>query len=330
MKMSKKREFVKNAFTKNIGLKVFSIVLAALIWLVIVNISDPVKTVTISDIPIEIRDAYSLAKRNLVYDVTSKKTVKITVSGKRSVISDLSAEDFTASASLKEVSLVDSAPVEVKANKRSINNSITISSKSVNTVTVKVEKLKTITYPIEVKFVGEPEGGYVASANGMSFKEVKVEAPKSVHKKIGTIAAICDVDDAHKDFDKKCVIKALDKKGKELKVKHIYYDKDKVRVYVHMKQEKTVPVSVSTPGKPKKGYKVSSIKLSKEEVILVGEAEYLDKIERIDITDKINLSGKKDTITVEFDLNKYIPANITLLDEPKIAVTIEIKKKKKR
>ena len=111
--------------------------------------------------------------------------------------------------------------------------------------------------------------------------------------------------------------------------RHIYFNKTNVRVYVHLKQEKTVPVSISTPGKPKKGYKVSSIKLSKDKVRLVGEAELLDEIERIDITDQINLSGKKDTITVEFDLNKYIPRDITLLDDPKIGVTIEIKKKKR-
>lgn len=327
--MSRKSEFVKNIFTKNIGLKVFSIVLAALIWLVIVNISDPVKTVTVSGIPIQIRDASSLAKRNMVYDVTSKKTVKITVSGKRSVISDLTEDDFTAFASLKEVSIVDSAPVEVVANKRSINNAITISSKSVNSVTVKVEKLKTMTYPLDVKFKGKPEGGYVASANGMSFKEVKVEAPKSIHKKIGSVVAVCDVEDAHKDFDRKCRIRALDKNGHLMDTRHIYFNKTNVRIYVHLKQEKTVPVSISTPGKPKKGYKVSSIKLSKDKVRLVGEAELLDEIERIDITDQINLSGKKDTITVEFDLNKYIPRDVTLLDDPKIGVTIEIKKKKR-
>ena len=72
---------IKDAFTKNIGLKIIAIVIGAIIWLAIVNTSDPSKTVTVHNIPITITNENAILKKGLVYDVTSKQDVAVTVSG---------------------------------------------------------------------------------------------------------------------------------------------------------------------------------------------------------------------------------------------------------
>ena len=324
----KNREVIKNAFTRNLGLKLISIFVAAIIWVVIVNISDPVKTVTISNIPIQIKNESSLAKKNMVYDVTSKKNVRINVTGKRSAVSDLDETDFVATASLKELSIMNAAPVKVKAVKASVAKSVDISSMSVNTVNVKIEKLKKVTYPLTVKFKGEAEGGYVPSVSSVNYNEIVVKAPESVHENIDSVIAECKLDGESKDFSRRCNIKAITKSQKTVKSNHMTFNRSSVKVYVHVKQEITIPINLATPGEPKKGYKVSSIKMSKDKVTLVGDSEKLDNIERLDVNDSIDLSGKDKTTKVEIDLNKYVPEGASIVGEHKIIVTIKIKKKK--
>ena len=64
----------------------------------------------------------------MVYNVKSEQYLNITVSGKRSIVSNLSAEDFRATASLKELSKVNSIPVDVTTKNASLGRKITIDS----------------------------------------------------------------------------------------------------------------------------------------------------------------------------------------------------------
>lgn len=83
---------IKASLTNNVGIKVIAVVIAALIWLMIVNISDPEKTVIIYNIPINVTHEEVITDMNMVYDSDKNATVNITVSGKRSVVSKLFRE----------------------------------------------------------------------------------------------------------------------------------------------------------------------------------------------------------------------------------------------
>ena len=259
---------IKDAFTKNIGLKIAALILGTIIWLAVVNTSDPSTTVTVHNIPITITNQNSITKKGMVFDVTSKQKVDVTVSGNRSVVSGLTADDFKATASLKELSMVKAAPVTVKLKDRSIARRVNIISQDVNTVTIDINKVIKEKYPVEVQFEGEPAEGYVAKVKSLSFNNVLVKASETSNKKIDKVVAVCDTDGADEDFSKTCTLKFIDKDGKTIKPKHAKLYKKKVKVYVHLSQEKEVPISIDTVGKPKKGYTKKSIELTPDKVKL--------------------------------------------------------------
>ena len=184
---------IKDAFTKNIGLKIVALILGSIIWLAVVNTSDPSTTVTVHNIPITITNQKAITKQGLVYDVTSKQKVDVTVSGNRSVVSGLTADDFKATASLKELSMVKAAPVTVKLKDRSNARRVNILSQDVNTVTIDINKVVKEKYPVEVKFIGKPAEGYVAKIKSMSFNNVLVKASEAAHKKIDKVVAKVDI-----------------------------------------------------------------------------------------------------------------------------------------
>lgn len=318
---------IKDAFTKNLGLKIIALVVGAIIWLAIVNTSDPAKTVTVHNIPITITNENSITKKGLVYDVTTKQDVDVTVSGNRSVVSGLTADDFKATASLKELSMVKAAPVTVRLKDRSIARRVDIISQNVNTVTIDVNKVIKEKYPVEVQFKGEPAEGYVAKVESLSFNNVLVKASETSNKEIDKVVAVCDTDGAEEDFSKTCKLVFIDKDGKTIKPKHADLYKKKVKVFVHLSQEKEVPISLDTVGKPKKGYKKKSIELSPDKVKLVGEAKKLKEVEQLNITDPIDISGATSNIERVINLDKYVDEGLQIDGSHTVKVKINIVKK---
>ena len=86
----------QNLINNNIGMKVLSVFIAVLIWLLVANINDPVRTERFSDIPVTIINESALTDLGYAYEVVEGSEVSITVEGKRSILSDMSASDFQA------------------------------------------------------------------------------------------------------------------------------------------------------------------------------------------------------------------------------------------
>ena len=131
--MKKMLTKLKMSLTNNIGLKFLAVLIALVLWLAIVNVNDPEKTITVSNIPISVTNENAITSRDMVYNVKSEQYLNITVSGKRSIVSNLSAEDFRATASLKELSKVNSIPVDVTTKNASLGRKITIVKQSAQT-----------------------------------------------------------------------------------------------------------------------------------------------------------------------------------------------------
>ena len=298
---------IKASLTNNVGIKVIAVVIAALIWLMIVNISDPEKTVIIYNIPINITHEEVITDMNMVYNSDKNATVNITVSGKRSVVSQLSAEDFTATASLKELSKVNAVPVQVSAVQNYIGRKITIEKQSKQTLEVSIEQVKKQKYSVSVEYSGSPEEGYVAGGYNLSKSIVTVEAPESLLDKIDRVVARCDIDGENTDFTTKSRLYVYDKHDNILKSEKIKLSSKRVSVSVTILNEKQVPIETPSIGVPEEGYHVGKVTVSPENITLVGKKEVLDTVEKLVISDTINISGKTTDTVEKINIRKYLP-----------------------
>lgn len=305
--MKKAMMKIKASLTNNVGIKVIAVVIAALIWLMIVNISDPEKTVVIYNIPINITHEEVITDMNMVYNSDKNATVNITVSGKRSVVSKLSAEDFTATASLKELSKVNAIPIQVSAVQNYTGRRITIEKQSKQTLEVSIEQVKKQKYSISVEYNGSPEEGYVAGGYTLSKNMVTVEAPESLLDKIDRVVARCDIDGENEDFTTKSRLYVYDKHDNILKSDKIKLSSKRVSVSVTILNEKQVPIETPSVGTPETGYHVGKVTVSPENITLIGKKEVLDTVEKLVISDTINISGKTTDTVEKINIRKYLP-----------------------
>ena len=328
--MKKMLTKLKMSLTNNIGLKFLAVLIALVLWLAIVNVNDPEKTITVSNIPISVTNESAITSRDMVYNVKSEQYLNITVSGKRSIVSNLSAEDFRATASLKELSKVNSIPVDVTAKNASLGRKITIVKQSAQTSLVDVENLEEKDFTdLVVEYTGKVADGYVAGLSSMSTDEVTVKAPTSIIDKIKKVAVRCSLDGTNTNISKKCPVILYDKNNKEIKSDEIELSDKKIRVNVNVLRAKQVPISTINKdelGKPADGYVVDDVILSSDSITVYGSEESLDSIESLDIQDDIDVSDAKGDVTQNIDVTGKLPKGLSVSGESTITVKVLIKK----
>lgn len=328
--MKKMLTKLKMSLTNNIGLKFLAVLIALVLWLAIVNVNDPEKTITVSNIPISVTNESAITSRDMVYNVKSEQYLNITVSGKRSIVSNLSAEDFRATASLKELSRVNSIPVDVTTKNASLGRKITIVKQSAQTILVDVENVEEKDFTdLVVEYTGKVADGYVAGLSSMSTDEVTVKAPTSIIDKIKKVAVRCSLDGTNTNISKKCPVILYDKNDKEIKSDEIELSDKKIRVNVNVLRAKQVPISTINKdelGKPADGYVVDDVILSSDSITVYGSEESLDSIESLDIQDDIDVSDAKGDVTQNIDVTGKLPKGLSVSGESTITVKVLIKK----
>ena len=105
---------MKKKITNNLGLKLLSLFLAFFLWLLVVNISNPIISGT-EEVPVEIKNEGVLTAAGLTYEIVGKSTV--TVNYRVHILDEykISSSDFKAYIDLENLYDVTGAvPVEVE------------------------------------------------------------------------------------------------------------------------------------------------------------------------------------------------------------------------
>ena len=101
---------IKRILTSNLGLKIVSVLVACMMWIFVVNVDDPEKVQSFSDVKVEIRnsDCFGVDKTFSVQEDTDK--VKVWVKARESVLNKLQSKDFKVVADMRNVTLGNAVP----------------------------------------------------------------------------------------------------------------------------------------------------------------------------------------------------------------------------
>ena len=85
----------KYKFTDNLGLKIIAVIFAAFLWLIVVNLDNPVSTQTFSEVPVTIINEDIILSAGDTYQVLGEEKVSVVVSATRQVRQKLTKEDMS-------------------------------------------------------------------------------------------------------------------------------------------------------------------------------------------------------------------------------------------
>ncbi len=236
---------MKAKLTNNLTFKLLSVFFAVVLWLLVMNLEDPDKTVTIRNVAVTILNEEAITGDNQVYEIKSGDTCDIIVTGPRSIVDSLTADDFVAKVDFTEISQTNAIPIVVSLSEENqkYQNRLNITQQT-HTMRISVEKVISKEYEIKLQYDGKLSQNYVMNNPVMSYETVTITASESIISSIEEVRAIIDISNVSEDLDKDVTLTLYNASGKELK----YTDKDidlnveKVNVKIKIYTVKEIPV----------------------------------------------------------------------------------------
>lgn len=306
--------------TKDFTIKVFSVVLAFVLWLYVMSEENPEIPYEINNVPVKLININTLEKKGLALVDEKNYTVNLKVSGRRSDVLNIAAQNISAVADLSRVTSngTNVIPISIEGLPRNV----TLVSANPSEIKVDIDNIAKVQMPVNIKVTGNVMDGYAMQSAVPKPGEVFISGPETKINMVKNVVAQVNVSYKKEDIKISVPAIAVDKDGRE--VKGVSINPNFIEVNIPVNRSIRVPVNAKIFGKPQNGYDIASINVLPEYVYITGDDSVLNAIKSIS-TKQIDISGKDGPVTenVPFDL----PDGIKLVKSDNAAkVYIDIQK----
>ncbi len=319
---------MKNLFTKNIGLKIISILAAFVLWLVVVNVDDPVISKTYTSVPVEILNPEVLTDQGKCYEVTDDSaTINVVVTAHRSVIEGMSRDYIRATADLKQLTSYDTVPIEVRSTRYSDRiESVTTRNQNIKLL---IEKIVNKEVSVSVGYEGEPAEGYILAGVDNALSTITVSGPESIISRVAKVMASADISGIDSDFTVSEPLYAYDADNLLIEDERIQLSRTVTEIKYLINATKTIPITSGFSGNPAAGFGTTgSVITDPSSVLIAGRGENFVDMEVIYISpDQVSVEGAATDVETVVDISDYLPTGTVFADpefDPNVRVTIGV------
>jgi YbbR domain-containing protein len=239
---------MKNRITRNLSLKILSLLIGIVVWLLVVNLDNPVitKNFILQDVEL-VNEAYIDATGKVALKTGEQTSIRVTVKGARKTVGRLSVADIKATADLQQAVNLDTKPVMIPI-------SVTVTGIVSSNISVWPQNISvTLEDKVSNEFIvavnngeSKPGSGYEVGTQTVSPEKLRVTGPRSLMNKIDKVNVNNNLGGTTSDQTTTGTVVVIDKNGVSHSFdytakKKIPYDGG-VRLY-----EQTPPQSVPTP-----------------------------------------------------------------------------------
>lgn len=322
---------MKKRLLSNWGLKLASILLAFILWIIVVNIDNPVEYREFRNVKVQLVNEQLLTDENQVYEIldSSNYVRKITVYAPKKMIGQITEDDIVAVADFADKTLSDT--IEVKCTVPRYSEDVTEIKVEGNQVKLSVEDKKTKYVDLVVETMGEVRQGYemVESSKRAEFSRITISGAESKVNKVDHAAVIVDISDSAEDLTTTETIRLYDAEGNLIDDSAIRKNASSAKVNISVLATKTVPLSFSAMGEPAQGYMATGIIESDHETVkIAGTSAVLNNVSSIVIPeDQLNITGQTENMMNTIDIRPYLPEGVQLARgsfNGKVSVTVYI------
>ncbi|MDY4813610.1 MAG: CdaR family protein [Ruminococcus sp.] len=306
--------FFSRIFRNKIFLIILSFIISLTVW-VSINMGDYGETsYVVSNIPITINLPENAEKQGLKVFNNEELKGSVTVSGNRSIIGSLTADDIQIVP--EQTDLLTSAgsySLSLVAKKTGASLNYTVDSVSPSTVYIKLDRNRKITQKIEQNISYTIPNGYYGTVL-LSEDEVSISGPETEIKKIDKVVIKGKINkELSSSYKSEYKVKLLDSFGEELtNTDTLSISPSTVTATVSVLQMKEVGVDLSSKNAPTGIDLTEYYTIEPDKISLAGESDDIKNISRI-TTDTIDFSSLKNNdynISKGLDIpNKCIDIN---------------------
>lgn len=311
--------------TKDIAIRVVSVVLAFILWIYVESVKNPYETRIINDVPITVVNTESLAREGYTI-ITYQKTISVSVKGTKKDLDALNSEDLKAEANLGVGSHIRGSNlvlVELKGSPKGIE----IPNQALY-ITAELDEIVQQSFPVKVEPVGTPKQGYSNMDPVVKPSEVLIKGASRYISSINSVVVKPDIKDLSIDTIMSLPVQLLDKDGKPVyegadEASKVDTNPGSVEVTIPIQRAKEVNVNVITTGRLPAGVFEKSISSLPDKVTIVGSEAAVNSINSMD-TVPVSLDNITGSAVRTVKLN--IPSGVKVsgdISEVSVSISVE-------
>lgn len=313
--MNKFKEFI----TKDFGWKLLSVGIATIMWVLVINVNQPIDTRTYYK-KVTVENAHILSSQGLCLadiDEILDTTVTIKIKAQRTALDRLvnsSQSDITATIDASELQVSSpgenlSLPIEINFLGNASVSAYTVLSQSPSNLTIKLEELIEEEKYIDVDISGVVEEEGMLSTPQLNHTVSKVAGASSAVAEVEKVYGVIDGSKVKADGYETVSLKAVDSNG--IEVKNVSISPSSVLVNFYEMMSKDIPVNIGTTGSPKYPYELGEMVLSPSYVKIIGEASLVEKVSSINL-DSVSIANVTNSVSKRFSIKDYLPEGVFL------------------
>ncbi|RHU88168.1 hypothetical protein DXC27_07025 [Ruminococcus sp. OM08-7] len=333
----------KRKITDNIPLKIMSVAVAVVLWLIVVNIDNPIGTnyYTINDVELinkeYVESSDTIGK--MCMPEQNQDSIKIAITASKKIRDKIKVTDISAVADLQQAVSLDTNPVMVPITVTCSvpgvsSNDIKVTPQNLS---VNLDEKETQEFVVNVsRGDTKPGKDYEVGSLTANPEKVRITGPKTLVNKIDKVNATIELDGNTQDFTQDVNLTIIDKNQEALSDSEMnslrIENNAKVVVTARLwKIRQGVGISASYVGTPADGYEVGSVKTVPDTISVAGSIEGLESLAENNnvITipaDSIDISGESKDVEKKISLNNLLPDNVKLTSDSSedVWVTVNI------
>ena len=319
--------------TNNLSLKILSVAIAILIWLLVVNADNPIgtKSFVIGDVQL-LNEAYLDADGKMCMQDDKQESIRVTIKANRKTLDRITASDIKAVADLQQAVSLNTDPVMVPITvscDKVLPDNIEVTPKNLS---IHIEDKDTQEFVVNVTTNNtKPDKGYEVGTLTSNPEKLKITGPTSLINKIDKVNASVDVDGASEDVTEETDVKIIDKNGEEFTDTDMaYLNISKVSVTARLwKVRPEVRIKAEYEGTPADGYEVESISTTPNVISVAGSDEALSALEEQNNTVTIpssatDVSGRDSDYEVKINISDYLSQGLKLTSDSSEDVFVRV------
>lgn len=303
---------MKKWITNNLGLKILALLVSVGLWIIAININDPVSENTYT-VNVSLQNAGVLSSAGKYFEVKDNSDrIKVVIRGTRTALSQFNQADIVATADLSKITEDNLVPIDLSTTKQS-DKIEGIRSES-QYVKLALEDVRRLQMPIEVKVLNDPQDGYILGSTQTSQNVVIISGPESIINQVESAAVEIDVSGATTDVKISLPIHLYSKEDDIIDTTKVNMSVQEISTTASILQKAVVPLIAIPQGTPTQGYVLNGIiEGLPTEITIAGKSNIVSKIPYIDISESLDVNDIYQNTSYEININDYLPDGVSMV-----------------
>lgn len=306
-------------FERNTALKVISIIIAIILWVMSPNNKDPSRDWSYRDVPLKIENREKLSENGLMISSEIPDTYSFDIRAKSSVLKFVDSNKIYGIISLSDVNKTGEQKVSVSIQGLPGN----IEMKSNPDITINIERIISKTIPVLPKVADKDISELGKRYYEINPRFVEVIGPKSLIDKTFYAQVALSLGAKDKIMDRSLIVQILDESDEIIEPDFVTVNPEYCIITVY--PYKTVKVDPVISGDPGEGYIVTGQELQPSNVLISGDPEILNVTEKI-ATEILDIEGATRDVVKELNLQGLEDIKLSPGQSSFIQVLVRIEK----